>query len=102
MESSVLLKGEEKNMKHSETVIDEIELDYTPFFNYIDRYGIRQYELVRDYKICPDMLFKLRHNRNITVAALGHIMKVLGTDNVGDVLKIIIRNQEKELNGRSR
>ncbi len=70
---------------------------YEPFFESLKRKGISQSQLIKKYDISAGMINRMRHDENMTLAALGHIMNVLGFRELSDVLRIDPKDQDKEM-----
>ena len=84
------MEVEKKNMNDTN---NEFRPDYTPFFKTIERKDISQNELVRNYGVCSDMLYRLRHNENMTMSSILHIMKALDIRDIRDVVSIVTDRQ---------
>ncbi len=75
-------------------LLNEVEIDYTPFFETIKHKGLTQSALIKKYDLSAATVYRLRNNNNMTLAALGHVMNVIGTDDINEVVRLVIRQQE--------
>ena len=76
-------------MKNDE-YINEVEIDFTPFFKTLETKGISQSSLSKDYELSTATLYRLRHNQNLLLSTVGHIMNVIGTDDINDVVRLMV------------
>ncbi len=74
-------------------IINEVEFDFTPFFDLLDERDISQSSLIKRDIVSPAMLGRLRHNENITVATLGRLMNVLDVADSGKIVELSIHHR---------
>ena len=77
--------------KMKEDNINEITLDFQPFYDSLARAGISQNRLKTRYEISGATLNRMKHGHNMTLASIGRLMKILGTDDLNDIVILSAR-----------
>ena len=90
------LKKEMKKVIESKKKIEteelnEINLDYAPFYRSLAKAGISQNQLKTQYEISAATLSRMKHGCNMTLACVGRLMKILGTEDPNKIVKFKIR-----------
>ncbi|MBR0417762.1 MAG: hypothetical protein IJI66_01180 [Erysipelotrichaceae bacterium] len=75
--------------------LNDSQIDYAPFFKTLDEKNITQSQFVKNYDVSAATLNRMRHNYNMTLAAVGHVMNVIGIDDIDDVFRLMIKEDEE-------
>ena len=79
-----------ENLKSTD-VINEVSLDYEPFFESLSKRGLSQNKLKMDYDVSAATLYRMKHANNMTLATAGRLMKIAGIDDLNQFVKLYIR-----------
>ncbi len=92
---SALKKEMKKVIESKKTIeteeLNEINLDYAPFYRSLAKAGISQNQLKTQYEISAATLSRMKHGCNMTLACVGRLMKILGTEDPNKIVKFKIR-----------
>ena len=78
---------DKEELKDSED-INEVMIDYSPFFETLEELGISQNQLKEKYDISSQTLHRMHHNTNMTIATCGRFMKILNIDDINKIVRI--------------
>ena len=87
-------KGKKQTMKEQN---DRKNYGYEPFFETLKKKGISQSQLIKKYDVSAGTINRMKHNKNMTLAALGHIMNVIGVSKLSDVLRIDLPDNSEKI-----
>ena len=73
--------------------LNEVGLDYQPFFKSLKEKGLNQNQLKEYYEISSATLNRMRHGKNMKLATAGHFMKILGIDDISKIVNVFIRRK---------
>ena len=79
-----------KTIKYNE---ETIELDYSPFFKKAKEIGLNTYQLKLEHDVSAATLSRMKNNRNMTLDTAGRLMKIIGTNDLNEFVKIKFRKR---------
>jgi hypothetical protein len=85
-------------LKRKEDLLDdlnEIKLDYSRFFKEMEEKGISQNKLLSEFDMSNATLYRLRHNMNMTLSSLANAMKIIGANEIGEVVTVVIKDRDQ-------
>lgn len=63
-------------------------ISFKPFWKTMESQEMTQYRLIKEYGIDNKLLFKLRHNGNITVRTVERLCRILDCD-INDIVEFV-------------
>ena len=73
--------------------LNEVQLSFEPFFELLKESGMSQNALKIRYEISGATLSRMKHGHNMTLASLGRLMKILGSNDLNRFVKIKYRKR---------
>jgi|P1105metagenome_2_1110788.scaffolds.fasta_scaffold57360_1 hypothetical protein len=82
-----------KEIRNRSEDFNEVQLSFEPFFQLLKENELSQNALKIDYEVSGATLSRMKHGRNMTLASLGRLMKILGTSDLNRFVKITYRKR---------
>ncbi|MBR0418093.1 MAG: hypothetical protein IJI66_02880 [Erysipelotrichaceae bacterium] len=78
-------------MNNTDT-LNEVCLDYSPFFQLMEEKGLTYREL-RARGLSPMLMKRMREGKNMTIAMVGRVMKIMGVRDVKQIVRMVINHR---------
>lgn len=82
-------------MKKEDKEINEVSMDYKPFFKNLKNNGLSQNRLKEEYEISSATLQRMKRGQNMTLATAGRLMKIIGIDDINEFVNLFFKNDNK-------
>ena len=83
-----------KEIRNRSEDFNEVQLSFEPFFQLLKENDLSQNALKINYEISGATLSRMKHGRNMTLASLGRLMKILGVADLNRFVKITYRRRK--------